>query len=342
MDLREARALHDEVPVIDLHADTAKLMERIGFDISAPHERPLPGLINYVGHVDLPRMREGGVSGQFFGLWTVPYPQRGCAASVHAQLDALDRAMARIPDQLTWARTADEVRAAKQRGAIAALGGIEGGQALEGDLDRLAGFAAHGVRYLGLLHFSANQLGAPSKGVGADPDAPLTDFGRDAVREANRLGVLVDLAHVSRAGFFDALEVTRSPVVVSHTGVAGVNPHWRNIDDEQLRAMADNGGCVGVIFAKRFLGARGLDAVCDHILHIIDVAGEDLPALGSDYDGFVVPPDGLEDISQLPRLTAALSGRGLRPETLKKILGENVLRVLAEVPPHGDAGEPQA
>jgi membrane dipeptidase len=115
--------------------------------------------------------------------------------------------------------------------------------------------------------------------------------------------------------------------------VLGVHEHWRNIDDEQLRAVADNGGCVGVIFAKRFLGGAGIESVVDHILHIIDVAGEDVPALGSDFDGFVVPPRGLEDIAAMPNLTAALSARGVGRDTLKKILGENALRVLGAVPP---------
>ena len=335
MDASEARAIHDEVPVIDLHADTAKLMERLGFDIASHHERPLPGPLNYCGHVDLPRMREGGLSAQFFGLWTVPYPQRGCAASVHAQLDALDAATARHPEQLTWALTADEIRAAQKRGAIGALGGIEGAQALEGDLANVAIFAARGVRYIGLLHFSANQLGSPAKGAGANHNDGLSDFGRDVIGEMNRLGVIVDLAHINRPGFFDALATTSSPVMVSHTGVAGANKHWRNIDDEQLRALADNGACVGIIFSKRFLGGRGIDAVCDHLIHVINVGGEELPAIGSDYDGFVVPPAGLEDVSKLPNLTVALSKRGLSHDVIRKVLGENALRVIAEVPPRG-------
>jgi membrane dipeptidase len=197
------------------------------------------------------------------------------------------------------------------------------------------------VRYLGLLHFSANALGTPAAGRGANQRDPLTSFGRDVVREMNRVGMVIDLAHVNRPGFFDALSLTRDPVMVSHTGVTGVHEHWRNIDDEQLRAVAGNGGCVGIIFAERFLGGRGIEAVCDHILHIIDVAGEDVPALGSDFDGFVVPPAGLEDISCMPNLTAALSRRGLGERALKKVLGENALRVLGAVPPRVPVGVPR-
>ena len=339
LDVRDARALHDQVPVIDLHADTPKLMHRIGFDIVAEHRRPL--LVRRVGHVDLPRMRQGGVAAQIFGLWTFPYPERGCAASAHAQLDAMDETARRAPDDFCWALTPEEIRATQRAGGIAVMAGIEGGQALEADLANVEVFARRGVRYIGLLHFSANALGTPAAGRGANATDQLTRFGRDVIREMNRVGMVIDLAHVNRPGFFDALSITSDPVMVSHTGVAGVHEHWRNIDDEQLRAVAGNGGCVGIIFAPRFLGGRDIEAVCDHLLHIIDVAGEDVPALGSDFDGFVVPPRGLEDVSRMPYLTAALSRRGLGERTLKKILGENALRVLGAVPPRVPVGVPR-
>ena len=333
MDVAEARAFHDKLPVIDLHADTPKLMDRMGYDLAMRHDRLMPKPINYLGHVDVPRMRDGGVAAQIFGLWTFPYPRRGCKQAVVSQLDALDRAIAANPDDMTWALSEADIRAAQQAGRIACLTGIEGGHALEDDLDNIAAFAARGVRYVGLLHFSVNSLGAPAFGKGADASEGLTGLGRDCIRELNRCGVIVDLAHINRKGFFEALEVTDAPVMVSHTGVLGVHEHWRNIDDEQLRAAADNGACVGVIFARRYLGGRGLSAVVDHVLHILDVAGEDVPALGSDFDGFVVPPKGLEDISCMPNLTAALAARGVKPRVLKKILGENALRVLRAVPP---------
>jgi membrane dipeptidase len=331
MNLDDARAFHAETPVIDLHADTAKLMDRVGYDIARRHRPPLPRRVSYVGHVDLPRLREGGVAGQIFGMWTVPYPRRGCADSVHRQLDAIDRAIADHPGAIRWARTGEDVRAAWRDGALAALAGIEGGQALEGDLDKIAAFAARGVRSIGLVHFTKNELASPAMGVRA-PSGGLTSFGRDAVREMNRVGVIVDLAHIDRSGFMEALEISTAPAMVTHTGVCGAHKHWRNIDDEQLRALAQGGGCAGVIFAPRYLGREGLEAVCDHLEHIISVAGEDTPALGSDFDGFVRPPRGLEDVSRLPALTAALAARGIRERVLAKILGENALRVLDEVP----------
>lgn len=331
----EARALHDEVCVLDLHADTAKLMDRLDFDLADRHERPMPGVANYLGHVDLPRLRDGGVAAQFFSFWTVPYPERGCAGSVDRQLDALDRAMAAHPEQLAWTRTGEDIRRAKAAGQVAALGGIEGGQALESDLGHIERFSRRGVRYLGLLHFSANAIGAPAKGKGADQQRGLSDFGREVVRECERTGVIVDLAHINRRGFFDALEVSTNPVMVSHTGVLGVHEHWRNIDDEQIRAVAEGGGCIGIIFARRYLGGASIDAVVDHLLHVLAVGGEEVAALGSDFDGFVVPPSGLEDVSCMPNLTVALSRRGVAPRVLEKILGGNALRVLDAVPAYG-------
>jgi len=331
----EARALHAECCVLDLHADTAKLMDKLGYDLALRHDRPMPRRVNVVGHVDLPRLRDGGVAGQFFSFWTAPYPERGCARSVADQLDAIDAAIDRHPGELTWTRTGAEVRVAKAAGRIAALGGIEGGQALEGELEPIAAFSRRGVRYLGLLHFSANAIGAPARGRGAAPSAGLTGFGRDVIRECERCGVIVDLAHINRRGFFEALELATEPVMVTHTGVAGVHASWRNLDDDQVRAVAGRGGAIGIIFAKQFLGGATIEAVVDHILHVIDVAGEDAPALGSDFDGFVVPPEGLEDIAAMPNLTVALSRRGVTPRVLEKILGGNVCRVLDAVPAWG-------
>jgi membrane dipeptidase len=342
--LDEARALHAEVHVLDLHADTAKLMDKVGYDLAARHDRSLPKAINLVGHVDLPRLRDGGVAGQFFSFWTTPSimnrAERGCAKAVADQLDALDRAMAKHPTELMWTRTGADVRAAKAAGRIAALGGIEGGHALEGDLETIEAFSRRGVRYLGLLHFSANAIGRPAKGRGSDANEGLTAFGRDVVRECERCGVIVDLAHINRRGYFDALELATVPPIVSHTGVNGVHQHWRNIDDEQIRALADKGGCVGIIFARKFLGSASIESVVDHILHLIDVAGDEVPALGSDFDGFVVPPEGLEDVAAMPNLTVALARRGVSPRVLEKILGGNVLRVLDAVPAWGRLGAP--
>lgn len=326
----EARAIHDAAVAIDLHADTPKLMAR-GYDLAKRHAPPWPAR-NFGGHVDLPRMREGGLAAQWFGMWTFPLPQRGCARDIHRQLDALEAAAAATPREFRLCSTGAEVRAAHAEGARAGLRGIEGAHALEGDLSHLEAFARRGVRYLGLLHFSASQVGFPAKGVGRDDSRGLTAFGCEVVDACARLGVIVDLAHVNRRGFFDAVARKPGPLIVSHTGVAGVRAHWRNIDDEQIRAVADAGGVVGIIFAPAFVGGH-LDAVVDHLAHVIDVAGDGAVAIGSDWDGFIRPCDGLADASELPNLTEALLKRRFSVETIHRLLGGNALRVLDAVPP---------
>ncbi len=150
------------------------------------------------------------------------------------------------------------------------------------------------------------------------------------MRRCETAGVLVDLAHINKRGFMDACAAATRPPIVSHTGVLGAFDHWRNIDDEQLRAVADRGGVIGVIFCPRYVGGGGIDAVVRHMVHILDVAGEDAPALGSDWDGFIVPTRDLADPRGLPLLTDALLKTGVAERVVGKILRENVVRVLAE------------
>ena len=327
----DARALHAEHPAIDLHADTLMWSRWVGYDLHKAHEPPLPRAA-LGGHVDLPRMREGGMGAQFFGLVSLPLADRprGMARTVHEQIDQLAAQIAARPGALRLVRTAGELEDCRRDGAIGALLGIEGAHALEGDLDNVAVFARRGVRYVGLLHFTANEAGFPAYGRGRRDDAGLTRWGLALVERCEAEGVLVDLSHVNRAGFLDACRVARRPPIVSHTGVLGAFDHWRNIDDDQLRAVADKGGVVGVIFCPRYVGGDGLEPVVAHLEHILDVVGEDVPALGSDWDGFIVPTHELRDPRGLPLLTDALLARGHSPARIGKILRGNVLRVLAE------------
>jgi membrane dipeptidase len=324
----QARALHREHPAIDLHADTLMWSRWLGYDLHVAHEPPL-WRAALGGHVDVPRMREGGVGAQFFGLVSLPIAERarGCARAVHEQIDVLEESIARRPG-LRLARTAADVQACAREGVVAALLGIEGAHALEGNLDQLDAFARRGVRYLGLLHFSSNEAGFPAYGVGRHDTDGLTPWGLDLVRRCEASGVLVDLAHINRRGFLDACAIATRPPIVSHTGVLGAFEHWRNIDDAQLRAVADKGGIVGVIFYPRYLGGDGLEPVVKHMLHILDVVGEDAPALGSDWDGFIVPTRGLADPRGLPLLTDALLAAGVTERVVQKILRGNAMRVL--------------
>lgn len=331
----EALAVHQAATPIDLHTDTVKLLSR-GYDFFKEHE---PSFLTrrFFGHVDLPRLRVGQVAGLFFGMWSFPKPEVGCLAEIHRQIDTLER-LAQA-GALTLCKTADEVLAARRAGRLAALVGLEGGHCLENDpksqtvLDRLRVLGQRGARYLGLLHFSKNALGFPAMGWGQDDTQGLTPLGCEVVDVCREFGILVDLAHINRRGFFDAVARKPGPLLVSHTGLAGVYPHWRNIDDEQARAVAASGGVIGVIFAPRFLGKDGLDGVVAHLLHLIQLVGPDAVGLGSDWDGFVRPTQGLESPARLPNLTEALLKTGMKAETIHKILGGNVLRLLSSWPP---------
>jgi membrane dipeptidase len=303
----------------------------LGYDLLRRHEPPLPRAA-LGGHVDVPRMIDGGMGAQFFGLVTIPTREkiRTLAQSTHEQIDALDATIARDPKALRLVRTAADIEAARAEGAIGALLGIEGAHSLEGNIDNVATFARRGVRYLGLLHFSANEAGYPAYGRGARPTEGLTAWGRAAVEQCEEHGVLVDLAHINKRGFMDVCAMATKPPIVSHTGVLGAFEHWRNIDDEQLRTVADKGGCVGVIFCPKFVGGDGLEPVVRHLLHILNVVGEDTAALGSDWDGFIVPTRPLCDPRGLPLLTDALLAAGVSERAIGKLLRENVMRVLAE------------
>ncbi|WP_394830886.1 dipeptidase [Pendulispora rubella] len=327
----EAKAVHSAYPAVDLHADTLMWTRWLGYDLHARHTPPLP-LAAFGGHVDIPRMREGGMSAQFFGLVSLPLREKGAGLgrAVDEQIDALHEAIDRRPGALRLVKHADEIRACDREGRISALLGIEGAHALEGDLDRIDHFARRGVRYLGLLHFSANEAGFPAYGRGRRDTRGLTAWGRELVGRCEAASVLVDLAHINRQGFLDVCEMATRPPIVSHTGVLGAFEHWRNIGDDQLRAVADKGGCVGVIFCPRYVGGDGLGPVVKHLLHILDVVGEDVPALGSDWDGFIVPTSPLKDPTGLPRLTEALLAAKVPERVIGKILRQNVLRVLAD------------
>ena len=327
----EAQALHDESVVIDLHGDTLMAIDR-GYDFYRRH-RTLP-FSAATRHIDAPRMREGGLDAQVFGLVTLPLGSQFRNAA--RQVELLWETAARQPDTFRVVTEADQIVAARAKGQLTGLLGLEGVHALDGELNNLDRLAARGLRLCGISHFSRNEAASPAMGWGRNQTHGLTSFGRDIVTRCNELGVVLDLAHINKPGFMEAAAQSRHPVVVSHTGVVGAKKHRRNIDDDQIRAVADTGGAVGVIFAINFVGFRGgVDAVVNHLIHCVNVGGEDCPALGSDFDGMIVPVRGLGDVSALPRLTDALLRRGLSPRVVKKILGENVLRVLRDVPHRG-------
>ena len=328
----EARALHDAHPAIDLHADTLMWSRWIGYELGARHEPFFPASA-FFGHVDVPRLREGGIGAQFFGLVSLPVAGRGNVRAIDEQIDALDAfIVGGGGDRLRKVRTAEEIDQVHRDGMAGALLGIEGAHALDGDLDRVDHFARRGVRYLGLLHFSHNEAGYPAYGTGRRDNDGLTIWGQELVRRCEAASIVVDLAHINRRGFLDACAMATRPLIVSHTGVTGANEHWRNIDDDQIRAVAGKGGVVGIIFCPRFLGGDGLEDVVRHLRHVIDVGGEDVPALGSDWDGMIIPTPDLCDAAHLPLLTDAMLKGGFGETLIAKILRGNARRVLRDNP----------
>jgi membrane dipeptidase len=320
------------------------------------------------GHTDLPRLKAGMVGGQFWSVY-VPANVRdsGYARVQLEQIDIARQVIAKYPE-IEWALTADALRASHARGRVGSLLGLEGGHAIENSLGALRAYYDLGARYLTLTH-SAN-IDWADAGTDSVRHGGLTKFGEEVVREMNRLGMLVDLSHVSPGTMSDALNTSEAPVIFSHSSARAVTDHPRNVPDSILRRLPQNGGIVMVTFVpafvsrqvaeygnemqrmsaelrQRFAGddaarRRELDAwrashpapratlkdVADHIDHVRRVAGADHVGIGSDFDGISDTPVGLEDVSTFPVLFAELSRRGWSEADLRKLAGENLLRVL--------------
>jgi membrane dipeptidase len=366
-DLAAARDLLRRHPLVDGHNDLPwEIRKRWGGDLAGIDlAAPVPGT-----HTDLPRLRRGGVGGQFWSVY-VPGSLQGEAAvsTTLEQIDLVHRMIARHSDHLELALTADEVEGAFSRGRIASLLGAEGGHSIANSLGVLRTLHRLGVRYLTLTH----NVNVPWADSATDVPATggLSAFGREVVREMHRLGMLVDLSHVAATTARDALEIAEAPVVFSHSGARAVCDHPRNVDDDLLRRLADNGGVCMVTFVPDFVSPRcrawtlglraevarrGLDPadaaaraavevgyaadhprpratlaeVADHVEHVRAVAGVDSVGIGGDFDGTEDVPDGLADVAGYPALVAELLDRGWTPDECVRLIGGNVLRVLRE------------
>ena len=366
----KAKKLHFSSIVVDTHDDTTQRLLDPQFDLAERHND---------GSIDVPRMREGGLGAIFFSIW-IPSKVTGPEAVKQAidQIDHVREAVRRDFADLVLATTAQEVRDAHKQGKIAVLIGVEGGHMIANDLGVLRTFAALGVRYMTLTHMGNTDWADSST------DKPehngLTDFGKDVVREMNRLGIIVDIAHVSDKTFADAIAVSKAPVFSSHSSCRALCDAPRNMTDDMMRALARNGGVIQINYHIGFLsqefrtfekehpetekeiGAEikkrcGDNEGCslvvgdqllreymnagkvpkvdwtlivEHIDHAVKVAGIDHVGLGSDFDGANMPL-GMEDVTHLPQITDALLKKGYSEADIRKILGENTLRVLSDV-----------
>ncbi|NIJ05701.1 dipeptidase [Frigoribacterium faeni] len=306
-------------------------------------------------HTDIPKLRAGGVVGQFWSVF-VPADEPDPVRTTLQQIDLAHRIVDRYPDDLAFARTAADVRSAVASGRIASLLGAEGGHSIGDDLAVLRVLARLGVRYMTLTHNDDTPWA--DSATGAHPHGGLTDRGREVVAEMERIGMLVDLSHTSPATMRDALDVATQPVVFSHSSTVAVADHPRNVPDDVLRRLPDNGGVVMITFVPQFVSrdyADWLEAgsteeappvsvsdVADHVDHARDVAGAAHLGLGGDYDGTPVLPPDLRDVSRYPVLAAELRRRGWSADDLRALAGGNVLRVLEATDARFTAAAPSA
>ena len=373
-----ARRLHAQAIVVDTHVDAPYVLVEKWADIAERGATP---------HFDIPRAREGGVTAPFFAVY-VPktYAEAGGAARLTLDLiDLVGRVVAAHPNDLVAAASVADIRRAKKDRRIAVLMGIEGGHAIEDSLAALRQFHRLGVRYMTLTHVNTNHW-ADATGPFFLPDfdpaaarqhGGLTDFGRQVVREMNRIGMMVDISHVSDDTIADVLETSRAPVFASHSSCRALCDIPRNLTDEQIKRIAAGGGVVMINIGSYFLDQESVNAAkverekvrpeyerikkdyagdpkgrdaaiekllgslprrrtqwtraIEHIEHALKIGGPNAVGLGTDFDGIRDPPEGLDDVSMLPKITEELLRRGHSEAEVRGVLGENFLRFFAKV-----------
>ena len=324
----EALAVHHSALIVDLHCDLLLTRYFLGWDLAKRHRpNPLPGA-PLMGHCDLPRLREGNVGAIAFGVVTNPLRRTTGPAAIHQDLDQLAADVLANPGEMALCGSAGAIREARAAGRIACFAGLEGAHGLHGRLDELPTMREKGLRYVGLVHFTANEAARPMVGWGASNQAGLTGFGVELVEELWRLGILVDAAHLGKAAVLEVCRRARRPGIVSHTGCTGVHQSPRGVDDDVLRAVADTDGVVGIIFVTPFIGGGGAVTAARHLDHIRRTVGVRHCALGTDWEGFALYPSDLDSAEKLPNLTEALLRLGWSAEEVHAAYGGNVLRVI--------------
>jgi membrane dipeptidase len=364
-----ARKLHFSSIVLDTHDDTTQRFFSKGFDIAKR---------NADGSVDIPRMREGGMNAIFFSIW-IDGRIMGPPAVQKAldQIDAVHESVQKNSKDMMFCRTVDDVRRAHAQGKIAALIGVEGGHMIGNDIRIVRIFGDLGVRYMTLSHFYNDEWADSSTDKPAHNG--LTDYGKEIVREMNRQGIMVDISHVSDKTFYDALEVSKAPLIASHSSCRALCNHPRDMTDDMIKALAAKDGVIQINYEMSFIDQAYKDAsdklsggvvelidklkkecgdneecvgkkmiemqqkavaegklphvswerIIDHIDHAVKLVGADHVGLGSDFDGASMP-EGMEDASKLPKITEALMRKGYSDDDIRKILGGNLLRVMAQ------------
>lgn len=331
----DAVKLHGEAVVVDTHCDTLKclLPEFTRPRDSMWGDRSDVGMCarSNLGHVDAPRLQEGGVDCQVFAVSSER--SRTPRHPLRTALMMIDRFYRECEacDILTPVTSSGEILEAEKKGKIAGLLSIEGADVIEGRIEMLGVYHRMGVRMVGLVHSLRNQLadGVTDRRTGGG----LSELGVQAVEELDRLRMIIDVSHINDEGFWDVLDHTENPVIASHSNCRKLCDHPRNMTDEMILALAENGGVMGMNFAPGFVHPRKatLQRVVDHMDHIVDLVGPDHVGLGSDFDGIPSAPAGLEDVTRMPGITRELVEREYSEADIKKILGGNHLRLMKDV-----------
>ena len=321
---------------IDLHLDLEVPVRLFGYDAlrrHAPRQHPS----YFFGHTDLPRLIESSLTGVVYDVATNPFRPRANRQRVtRANLLRVKERIAAHADDLALVRSHQEYVAARAAGKLALWLALQGGNALSWrptELEELA----DDLSRITLVHLTNSNLGGTSSPSGRNKR--LTPEGGDFVALCNAHRVLVDLAHASKATFWDALDVHAAdlPPIVSHTGVDACRPHWRNLDDDQIRAIADRGGVIGIMYQSSFLAPTmttcSRAAIIAHLAHVIELVGEEFAAIGTDYDGMIVPPSDLPDVTHHPLLVQDMLDQGWSERRIRGVLGGNYLRVVQAIRP---------
>jgi membrane dipeptidase len=330
-ELETAQELIQKSQVIDLHIDSFIWNRILGYDLFKSHPKSFTNGW-FLGQVDLPRMEAAGFSGAMWSITTNPFRTSASRAKTFRKnLKKLTETFHAHPEQVQLITHSREFAAIPSKKTHAVWVSVQGGNALDHDLN-LIDEASPLLSRVTLIHLTHSKIGTSSAPQPNFRKKGLTSFGKEFVERLNHHRIFVDLAHADRETFMDAVKVHDSsqPLIVTHTGVSGVYKHWRNIDDVQLKCIADTGGVIGIMYQASFLGkgAAGneTEAVVRHLEHIRKVVGEDFTALGSDWDGMVIPPKGLRSCEELPNLVRILMKRGWSETQIEKLLGQNFLR----------------
>ncbi|MEM3264881.1 MAG: dipeptidase [Thermoplasmata archaeon] len=329
MNIDNWKTLHFSSTIVDLHTDViVKLFgERNAFGERIKYR--LLGEKSTIGQLDIPRMIEGGINCQIFAIWSGPKYQYNKMLRAFELLDHLLNEISLNNLNIGLATSYNNIVQINKNHKIAAVLSLEGGEPLDGEISMLRNFYRLGVRMIGLTWNFQNELGF---GAYEKSNYGLTEFGFKVVEEANSLGMVIDVSHLNKAGFYDVIETSSKPIIASHSNVKSICSNKRNLNDKQIKLIADKGGLIGINFIPEFLARKDskIDDIIKHIDYVSKLVGFEYVGLGSDFEGGG-GVKGLEDVSKLPLLTKKLIEKGFNETAIKKVMGENALNVFKEV-----------